>query len=138
MIQSIRIDPPQLGTPNYNEEVRKQMELCTKPVWFNDEGGVEEFTSAVYAREIDRLGDNPYVYLYEMYEEKWAHFKTYVMWFKFIQIIPAVTLTAWFFDNLMTEDSHVRSIIQASFAIFILVFYLYCRLLKLQKMYFDF
>ena len=118
-------DPPQLGTPNYNEEVRKQMELCTKPVWFNDEGGVEEFTSAVYAREIARLGDNPYVYLYEMYEEKWAHFKTYVMWFKFIQIIPAVTLTAWFFDNLMTEDSHVRSIIQASFAIFILVFYLY-------------
>ena len=44
------------------------------------------------------------------------------MWFKFIQIIPAVTLTAWFFDNVMTEDSHVRSIIQASFAIFILYF----------------
>ncbi len=118
-------EPPQLGTPNYNEEVRRQMELGSKPVWFNDEGGVEEFTNEVYVREIARLGDNPYVYLYEMYEEQWAHFKTYVMWFKFVQIVPAVTLTAWLFDNVMTEDSHIRSIVQASFAIFILGFYLY-------------
>ena len=79
-------DPPQLGTPNYKEEKRKQMELGTKPVWFNDEGGIEEFTNAVYVREVARLGDNPYVYLYEMYEEEWANYKSYVMWFKFVQI----------------------------------------------------
>ena len=41
----------------------EQMELGTKPVWFNDEGGIEEFTNAVYVREVARLGDNPYVYL---------------------------------------------------------------------------
>ena len=122
-------EPPQLGTPNYKEEKRKQMELGTKPVWFNDEGGIEEFTNAVYVREVARLGDNPYVYLYEMYEEQWAHYKTYVMWFKFVQIIPAVTLTAWVFDGILPENSNLRSLIQASFAIFILAFYLYfaCR-----------
>ena len=65
------------------------MELGTKPVWFNDEGGIEEFTNAVYVREVARLGDNPYVYLYEMYEEEWANYKSYVMWFKLCPNCPS-------------------------------------------------
>ena len=116
-------EPTNFADPNYREKVELYLKMHDKPVWYDDEGHIEEFTADVYRQEVQRHSDNPYVYLYEVYEQEWAMYKVYVMWFKFAQIIPAVVLTSSLFQGRLSET--VTTILQASLACVILSVYMF-------------
>jgi hypothetical protein len=82
------------GDAAYDKEKKLYDELHGKPVIFDDEGHLVEFTDKMFVNEVRKQKDNPYSSLYSGFEMKWAHYKTVIMWMKMLQILPTVVVTS--------------------------------------------
>jgi hypothetical protein len=76
--------------------------LHGKPVIFNDEGKLVEYTDTIYAIEVAKKKDSPFTSLYSGYEILWSKYKINVMQLKFFQI---------FIMSLSTCDILARSVL---------------------------
>ena len=88
--------PPsgEAGDPEYDKQKELYDRLHGKPVIFDDEGHLVEFSDKMFVSEVRKQKENPYASLYSGFEMKWAHYKTLVMWMKLLQILPTVVISS--------------------------------------------
>ena len=85
---------PKPGAANYAAKKKLYDELHGKPVIFNDEGHLIEYTDRIFLLEVKKHADNPYTSLYKGYQQNWASYKVIVMGVKCFQITLAVLATS--------------------------------------------
>ena len=60
--------------------------LHGKPVIFNDEGKLVEYTDEIFLLEVNKQSDSPFTTMYKGFEMSWAKYKIFVMDLKLVQI----------------------------------------------------
>ena len=83
------VNPPVLGnviTMEYLEKKALYDEFHGKPVIFNDEGRLVEYTDEIFLIEVNKQNDSPFTTMYKGFEMRWAKYKVYVMDLKLVQL----------------------------------------------------
>ena len=96
---------PKQGAANYPAKKKLYDELHGKPVIFNDEGQLVEYTDRIFLSEVKKHSDNPYTSLYKGYEQNWASYKIVVMCVKCFQLFLSVLATS----DILGRDTLVFS-----------------------------
>jgi len=74
-------------TPSYDAKMKLYNELHGKPVIFNDEGKLVEYTDEIFLLEVVKRSASPFTTMYKGFEMSWAKYKIFVMDLKLVQIL---------------------------------------------------
>ena len=80
-------------TPGYLAKKKLYDELHGKPVIFNDEGKLVEYTDEIFLLEVQKQSHSPFTTMYKGFERTWANYKIYIMNLKLFQIFVMTLAT---------------------------------------------